>query len=415
MDVLYDCCCGLDVHAQSVVACLIKDGRKQTRTFSTMTDDLLALLDWLVSEGCTHVAIESTGVYWRPVFNLLEGQVEVILVNARHIKAVPGRKTDVRDSEWLADLLRHGLLKASFIPPLEIRELRELTRYRQRLIGDQASIANRVQRIIESGNIKLGQVASDVMGVSGRLMLRALASGEQDCQKMASLARGRLKKKAEQLRRALTGRLSAAQKFVLGELLDRYDELDRAIEKVNKQIREEVASSSDPFVDRAVELLETIPGVGRVVAEVIVGEIGVDMSKFGSDKRLASWGGMCPGNNESAGKRRSGKTRKGSRSLRVALVQAAWAATHTKGTYLAAQYRRLVKRKGRKKALVAVGHSLVVMIYHILERKESYRELGGDYFDKQQSNRQCQRLVKQLEALGMKVTDVSSPLCKRPG
>lgn len=409
MEVLYHCCCGLDVHAQTVVACLIKDGRKQTRTFSTMTDDLLTLLGWLVAEGCTHVAIESTGVYWRPVFNLLEGQVEVILVNARHIKAVPGRKTDVKDSEWLADLLRHGLLKASFIPPLEIRELRELTRYRQRLICDQASIANRVQRIIESGNIKLGQVASDVMGVSGRLMLRALAEGEQDGQKMATLARGRLKKKGEQLRRALTGRLSGAQKFVLGELLDRYDELDRAVEKVNKQIREEEASSSDPFVEPAVGLLETIPGVGRVVAEVIVAEIGVDMSRFGSDKRLASWGGMCPGNNESAGKRKSGKTRKGSRSLRVALVQAAWAATHTKGTYLAAQYRRLVKRKGRKKALVAVGHSLLVMIYHILERKESYKELGGDYFDKQQSKGQCLRLVKQLEALGMKVTVEAQP------
>ena len=207
MEVLYHCCCGLDVHAQTVVACLIKDGRKQTRSFSTMTDDLLALLDWLVAEGCTHVAIESIGVYWRPVFNLLEGQVEVILVNARHIKAVPGRKTDVKDSEWLADLLRHGLLKASFIPPLEIRELRELIRYRQRVIADQAAIANRVQRIIESGNIKLGQVASNVMGVSGQMMLRALANGEQNGEKLASLARGRLKQKAEPLKRALSGRL----------------------------------------------------------------------------------------------------------------------------------------------------------------------------------------------------------------
>ncbi len=409
MEVLYHCCCGLDVHAQTVVACLIKDGRKQTRTFSTMTDDLLALLDWLVAEGCTHVAIESTGVYWRPVFNLLEGQVEVILVNARHIKAVPGRKTDVKDSEWLADLLRHGLLKASFIPPLEIRELRELIRYRQRVIGDQAAIANRVQRIIESGNIKLGQVASDVMGVSGRLMLRALANGEQDGQKLASLARGRLKQKAEPLKRALTGRLSAAQKFVLGELLDRYDELERAIEKVNKEVGKEVATSSDPFVEAAIKLLETIPGVGRVVAEVIVGEIGVDMTKFATDKHLASWAGRCPGNNESAGKRKSGKTREGNRSLRVALVQAAWAATHTKGTYLAAQYRRLVKRKGRKKALVAVGHSLLVMIYHILQRQESYKELGGDYFDKQQTKGQCQRLVRQLQALGMKVTVEALP------
>jgi transposase len=409
MEVLYRCCCGLDVHAQTVVACLVKEGRKQTRTFSTMTDDLLALLDWLLAEGCTHAAIESTGVYWRPVFNLLEGQVEVILVNARHIKAVPGRKTDVKDSEWLADLLRHGLLKASFIPPLEIRELRELVRYRQTLIKDQATIANRVQRIIESGNIKLGQVASDVMGVSGRLMLRALAEGEADGQKLATLARGRLKKKAAQLERALSGRLSRAQRFVLAELLERWGELEAAIEKVNEQIREEVAKCKDPFVERAIELLKTIPGVGRGVAEVIVGEIGVDMTKFATDKHLASWAGMCPGNNESAGKRKSGKTRKGSRSLRVALVQAAWAATHTKGTYLSAQYRRLVKRKGRKKALVAVGHSLLVMIYHILERKEGYKELGGDYFDKQQSKGQCQRLVRQLEALGMKVTVEQMP------
>ena len=368
MEILYRCCAGLDVHVKTVVACLIKEGKRATRTYSTMTDDLLALLDWLVAEGCTHVAIESTGVYWRPVFNLLEGHLEVILVNARHIKAVPGRKTDVKDSEWLAELLRHGLLKASFIPPAEIRELRELSRYRQTLVKDQAAIANRIQRIIESGNIKLGQVASDCLGVSGRRMLRALADGETDGEKLALLAQGRLKQKQAELARALSGRLSSAQRFVLSELLDRYGELEAALAKVNEAIEREVAQCNDPFVREALRLLQTIPGVGRLVAEVIVAEIGVEMSRFGSEKHLSSWAGMCPGNNESAGKQKSGKTRKGSKSLRAALVQAAWAATHTKGTYLAAQYRRLVKRKGRKKALVAVGHSILVIVYPVLMR-----------------------------------------------
>lgn len=404
MEILYRCCAGLDVHVKTVVACLIKEGKRTTRTYSTMTDDLLALLDWLVAAGCTHVAIESTGVYWRPVFNLLEGHLEVILVNARHIKAVPGRKTDVKDSEWLAELLRHGLLKASFIPPAEIRELRELTRYRQTLVKDQAAIANRIQRIIESGNIKLGQVASDCLGVSGRRMLRALADGETDGEKLALLAQGRLKQKQAELARALSGRLSSAQRFVLSELLDRYGELEAALAKVNEAIEREVAKGHDPLVREAVELLQTIPGVGRLVAEVIVAEIGVEMSRFGSEKHLSSWAGMCPSNNESAGKQKSGKTRKGSKSLRAALVQAAWAATHTKGTYLAAQYRRLVRRKGRKKALVAVGHSILVIVYHVLMCKQSYQELGGDYFEKHQRETYCHRLVKQLESLGMRVT-----------
>jgi len=410
MEVLYRCCCGLDVHAQTVVACLIKDGKKQTRTFATMTDELLVLLDWLSSEGCTHVAIESTGVYWKPVFNLLEGVLEVVLVNARHVKAVPGRKTDVRDCEWLADLLRHGLLKASFIPPLEIRELRELTRYRQTLVREQASVANRVQRIIESGNIKLGQVASNALGVSGRLMLRALCEGETDGAKLAALARGQLKKKESELQRALTGRLSPAQRFVLRELLDRYDELEAAFSRASEQLKREVAKCDDPFVSEAVELLQTIPGVGLRVAEVIVSEIGVDMRRFPSDGHLASWAGVCPGSNESGGKRRSGRTTKGSIYLRNALVQAAWAATHTKETYLAAQYKRLVKHKGKNRALVAVGHSILVIIYHVLLRKESYGELGGDYFDKRNVEVQRNRLVRQLERLGMKVTLEALPV-----
>jgi transposase len=400
----------LDVHAKTVVACLIKMGQKSVRTFSTMTDDLLALSDRLTAEGCTHVAIESTGVYWKPVFNILEGDMEVILVNARHVKAVPGRKTDVKDCEWLADLLRHGLLKASFIPQLEIRELRELTRYRQTLVREQASVANRVQRIIESGNIKLAQVATDALGTSGRRMLRALAVGESDVAKLAEMARGRLRAKKVELQRALSGRLTTAQRFVLRELLDRYDELEAAILRVNEQIKQEVAQGPDPFVREAMKLLQTIPGVGERVAEVIVSEIGVNMNCFPSDAHLASWAGMCPGNNESAGKRKSGKTTKGNIHLRTALTQAAWAATHTKQTYLAAQYRRLVKPKGKKRALVAVGHSLLVIAYHLLLRRASYQELGGEHFDRRNVEVQRTRLIRKLEALGVKVTIEALPV-----
>jgi transposase len=304
----------------------------------------------------------------------------------------------------LADLLRHGLLRASFIPPLCIREVRELTRYRQTLVREQTALANRVQKLIESANIKLGQVATDVLGVSGRQMLRALAEGEQDAHRMAEFARGRLKGKKAELQRALAGRLTAAQRFVLGELLNRLDELAAARLRVNEQIDKEISRSTDPFVAEAVKLLETIPGIGQRIAETIISEIGVDMSCFPSDAHLASWAGMCPGNNESAGKRLSGKTNKGSVYLRDALIQAGWAATHTKQTYLAAQFRRLVRIKGKKRALIAVGHSILVIIYHILKRRASYEELGGDYFDRQNTEKLRTRLIRKLESLGVKVT-----------
>ena len=409
MQVLYPCCCGIDVHAKTAVACLIKQGKRQTRTFSTMTDDLLCLSDWLTAEGCTHVAIESTGVYWKPVFNILEAVLTVILVNARDAKAMPGRKTDVRDCEWLADLLRHGLLRTSFIPPLEIRELRELTRYRQTLIKEHTAVANRIQKLIESANIKLGQVATDVLGVSGRLMLRALADGERDIEQLVGLARGSLKGKQPELRRALTSRLTPAQRFVLNELLTRLGELEAATARVSEQIVKEVAESPDPFVPEAVRLLQTVPGIGQRVAEVIISEIGVDMARFPTDAHIASWAGVCPGNNESAGKRRSTQTTKGSPYLRAALTQAAWAAAHTKETYLAAQYHRLIKRMEKNKALVAVAHSLLVISYHVLARRADYRELGGDYFDRQHRQTQQQRLVKKLEAMGLKVTVEALP------
>src|SRR5206468_9081758 len=404
MEVLYVCCCGIDVHAKMLVACLLKPGKKEVRTFSTMTEDLLRLLDWLTQEGCTHVAIESTGVYWRPVFNILEGGMEVMLTNARDAKGYKARKTDVIDAEWLADLLRHGLLKPSFIPPLPIRELRELTRYRESLVREQTALANRIQKLIESANIKLGQVASDALGVSGKLMLRALAAGETDAEKMSHLARRALKRKQPQLQQALEGRVTPAQRWILGQLLDQYDQGEAALQSAAERIRQEVDSSADPFVPEAVKLLDTVPGVGETVAQIIVAEIGGDMERFPTANHLASWAGLCPGNNESAGKRKSGQTTKGSRYLRAALVQAAWAASHQQGTYLAAQYKRLVKRRGKKKALVAVGHSILIIVYHVLQDRRSYQDLGGAYFDRRNVDKQRKRLIRQLESLGVKVT-----------
>lgn len=404
MEVLYTCGCGIDVHAKMLVACLDKEGRKETRTSSTMTDDLLRLLDWLVMEGCTHVAIESTGVYWRPVFNILEGSLEVMLVNARDATGFKARRADVIDAEWLADLLRHGLLKPSFIPPLHIRELRELTRYRESLVREQTALSNRIQELIESGNIKLSQVAPDALGVSGKQMLRALASGETDAEKMSELARRRVKRKQPELRRALAGRLTEARRWVLTELLDQYEQVEAASGRVEEKIRVEVEAAPDPFVGEAVKLLDTIPGIGETAAQTVVAEVGVEMDRFPSDKHLASWAAMCPGNQDSAGKRKRGKTRKGNRYLRAALVQAAWAASHQKGTYLAAQYQRLVKRMGKKKAPVAVGHSILVIVYHVLRNRASYQELGGDYFDRRDAGKRRQRLIQQLEALGLKVT-----------
>ena len=404
MEIVYRCCCGIDVHARTVVVCLIKNGRKQTRTYSTMTDDLLVLCDWLVSEGCEHAAIESTGIYWKPVFNILEGFVKVILVNARHVKAVPGRKTDVRDCEWLADLLRHGLLRASFIPPEPVRELRELTRHRHTLVGNQTAVGNRIIKLAESANIKLSQVASNALGVSGRAMLRELSQGERDTTKMASLARGSLRSKVSQLQRALQGKLTRSQRFVLGELLDQLEQIEAAVARVSEEIGKQLEENSDPFVMEGTRLLQTIPGVGERVAEVIVSEIGTDMTRFPTHKHLSSWAGMCPGNNESAGKRKSGKTTKGSNYLRAALTQTAWAASHTKETYLAAQYRKLTRRIGKKKALVAVGHTILVIAYHILKNRASYNELGGDYFDRQNVELQRVRYIKKLEILGLKVT-----------
>lgn len=404
MKVVYEICGGIDVHAKILVACLVSaDGKKETRSFSTMTDDLLSLRDWLVAADCTHVAIESTGVYWKPVFNILEDALTVILINPEHAHALRGRKTDVKDAEWLADLLRHGLLKASFIPPPEIRELRELTRYRDGLVREQSAVANRIQKLIESGNIKLGQVASDALGASGRAILWALARGEKDPGKLAALARGKLKEKSLSLQRALDGRLTVNQRYVLGELLQRWEELEKADARVTSEIDKYV--QAHPKLARAREVLDSIPGIGPRVAEVITAEVGVQMTEvFGRAAHLASWAGICPGNKATGGKRLSGRTRKGNTYLRSALVQAAWGATMKKNCYLSSQYFRLVKRLGRKKALVAIAHSLLVIIFHVLLSDQTYTELGGDYFDRHHVEQQRDYYLRRLQMLGLKVT-----------
>jgi transposase len=403
MEVLYTRCAGLDVHKKTVVACLITPDRqagwhKEVRTFSTMTLELLALSDWLQAAGCTHIAMESTGEYWKPVFNILEANLEVLLVNAAHVKNVPGRKTDVKDAQWIAELLQHGLLRPSFIPPPAQRELRDLTRHRSNFIRARSVLINRVQQVLESANIKLAAVATDVLGVSGRAMLEQLVAGNTDARVMAELAKGRMRGKRELLEQALTGRVKPHHRFVLAELLCQIDGLDETVARFDAEIEAYCA----PF-EQAIRRLDTIPGVGREMAEMIVAEIGVDMSHFPTADHLAAWAGLAPGNDESGGKRRSGRTRKGNRALRQGLIQAAHAAAHSKRTYLAAQYHRVAARRGSKRAIVAVAHSILVIAYHLIARQEEYRELGGDYFDRQRPEVTAKRLVIRLEKLGYHV------------
>jgi transposase len=398
MKVVYERCAGFDVHKKTVVVNVRTPERTLTQTYGTMSADLLELSDWLVGQGITHIAMESTGEFWKPIFNILEGTFEVILVNAQHLKTVPGRKTDVKDAEWIAELLQHGLLKASFIPPVAQRELRDLTRYRSSFIREKATLVNRVQKVLEDANIKLASVASNVMGVSGRAMLQALAEGTTDAETLADLALGRLRQKRDQLIKSLEGRVKAHHRFILAELLCQIDSLEETIARFDQQILQACV----PF-EEGVALLDTIPGVARQAAETIVSEIGTDMSRFPDADHLASWAGVAPGNRESAGKRYSGKTRKGSRALRTVLVQAAHAATHTKDTYLAAQYRRLAGRRGKKRALMAVAHSILVMSYHMLSRHEPYHERGATYFDRVRPEQTAKRLVKHLERLGYSV------------
>ena len=404
MQTLVERGCGLDVHQATVVACLLivlKNGRvhKQMRTFGTTTRELLTLRDWLLSEGCTHVAMESTGVYWKPVYAILEGALEIVVANAQHVKKVPGRKTDVKDAEWIADLLCHGLLRSSFVPPKPIRELRDLMRYRRKLTESQAAERNRLLKLLETTNIKLASVASDVFGVSGRLMLEALAQGKATPQEMAELAKGLLRKKIPELEPALEGRLEEHHRFLLELQLRRLEAAEEDLAALQQCIQEKLK----PYA-KQLALLDEIPGVDWTVAAVIIAELGVDMSVFGSASQLASWAGVCPGNNESAGKRRSSRVPKGNVYLKTALVEAANAATRAKGTYLRDKFFRLKARRGYKRALVAVAHKILVAIYHMFSQQVSYNDLGDLYLDKLNKHHLTRNLVHRLQRLGYAVT-----------
>lgn len=433
MELTYPNCAGLDVHKKTVVACCLTTEDKkehETRTFGTMSQDLLALSDWLSSKGITHVAMESTGEFWKPVYNLLEASFTVLVVNAQHIKNVPGRKTDVKDAEWIAQLLRHGLLRGSFIPPLPQRDLRDLTRQRTNLVREKAAVVNRLQKVLEWANLKLASVVTDVTGISARKILAAIVEGQQDAQVLADLARGCLRRKQQQLEQALRGRVREHHRFLIANHLTHIDFLDEQIAVFDAKITEYIQASTPPTDppaassplsepspstdslsaitshlswEQAIALLDTIPGVGRHTAELLLAEIGADMSRFKSAAHLAKWARLCPGNYESAGKRYSGRTGQGNNWLRTGLVQAANAASRCKKTYLSAVYRRLAARRGRNKAIVAVAHRILTAIYHILTKHQPFQDLGASYLDEPRQQHLLQRMSERIQQLGYQV------------
>lgn len=404
MDIVITRCAGLDVHKATVVATVRVPGegggrRVVTETFGTMTPDLIALREWLQAYGVTHVALESTGVYWKPVYYVLEDAFELLLINMLELKRVPGRKTDVKDSEWLAQLLECGLLRSSFVPPPAIRELRDLTRYRVQQTRDRSQEVNRLQKVLEDAGVKVTSVLTDVMGVSGRAMVEALVAGTTDPRVLADLARGQLRKKLPALQRALVGRFRPVHAFLLKQILAKIDYLDEALEHLTAEIDRRVA----PFAS-LLTALDTIPGIDRIGAISLLAETGGDMTRFPSAAHLCSWAGMCPGHEESAGKRRSGRTRKANRYLRSTLIQVGNAAARKQHSALQARYRRVKMRHGHKKAVVATGHQILEIAYYVMRDGVTYHELGGDYFQRSDRERTVRRHVKQLEALGYRVT-----------
>jgi transposase len=404
MDVRYQRCAGLDVHKRTVVACVrltTSQGavEQEVRTFGTMTADLLALSDWLAGYAVEQVAMEATGVYWRPVFNVLEAGHAVILVNPQHMRAVPGRKTDVKDAEWLADLLAHGLLTASFIPPAPVRALRELTRYRTSLVQARTQEINRVHKLLELGNIKLAAVATDVLGTSGRAMLDGLVAGDHDPQALAELARGRLRAKLPALRQALEGQLQPHHRLLLRQMLAHLDFLEASLAEVQAEIERHLV----PFAE-AVALAQTLPGVGAVAGAGLIAELGADMRVFPSHKHLASWAGVCPGNKQSGGKHFQARTRPAHPRLKALLCEVAQAIARTSGNYLAALYHRIARRRGKGRATLAVAHAVLVALYHMLRDHVPYSDLGADYFDRLDTERLQRRYVQRLEQLGYTVT-----------
>ena len=400
MEIIVDKGCGVDVHKGTVVACIMGTGiKKEVKTYTTMTNDLLRLREWLQKNGITHVAMESTGVYWKPVFNILEDSFEVILVNARHVKNVPGRKTDVQDSEWLCKLLRSGLVKGSFIPPRDIRELRDLTRYKRKLIQTIVAEKQRVEKVLEDANIKLSSIASDTFGASGKRIIEELIKGELEVEEMAELSKGRLRQKRGDLKEALVGEVREHHKFMIKASLKHI----RAMEKILSGIERKIQEKIDGHYKEEYGLLQTIPGV-KGEASTLIAEMGVDMERFPSEEHLSSWAGMSPGNNESAGKKKPGSTTYGNKCLKTMLTEFGWVASKTKDTYLRSKYHSLVGRRGKKKALVALGHKILIMCYHILKYRRPYKELGGDYLDQRRKDKITRSYIKRLNHLGYDVT-----------
>jgi transposase len=400
MDVIIERACGMDVHKDSITACIMTPNGKEIQTFSTKTVFLLQLMDWIKEHGCTHVAMESTGVFWKPIVNLLEAEnIEFLVVNAQHMKAVPGRKTDVKDAEWIANLLRHGLLKASYIPDRNQRELRELVRYRRSIIEERARQHNRIQKVLEGANIKLGSVVSDIMGVSARDMLRAIADGEDDPEKLASFARRTMKKKRDDLELALRGYINPHQRLMIKTILTHIDFLSEQVEILNQEVAARLTSSQED-----IERLDSIPGISTRMAEQILAEIGTNVGKqFPSASHLCSWAGLVPGHNESAGKRKAANMKKGNKYLKSALIEAAHSVRGSKN-YLGALYRRTAARKGKKRAGISVAHAILKISYYLLTRKEMYVDLGEDYFDKQKQLSIVRYSIRRLENLGYNVT-----------